>query len=71
MLASETELKKIARELADGESVWWITQGWVKYRTKVFDGLNQGLANGNFPRHTGGAIVLDGRGYLDKYMAEP
>jgi len=28
------------------------------------------MANENFPRHTGGAIVLDGIGYLDQYMAE-
>jgi hypothetical protein len=70
MLASETELKEIARELAGGEPVWWMTPRWVKYRTKVFDGWDQGRANENFPRHTGGAIVLDGIGYLDKYMAE-
>jgi hypothetical protein len=28
------------------------------------------MANENFPRHTGGAIVLDGIGYVAKYMAE-
>ena len=28
------------------------------------------MANENFPRHTGGAIVLDGIGYIDRYMAE-
>ncbi len=28
------------------------------------------LANENFPRHTGGSIVLDGIGYVEQYMAE-
>lgn len=70
MLASEAELDAIAKEIAGGEPVWWMTPGWVKYRTQVFDGWDQGRANENFPRHTGGAIVLDGIGYLDSYMAE-
>ena len=28
------------------------------------------MANENFRRHTGGAIVLDGLGYVEHYMAE-
>jgi len=28
------------------------------------------VANENFPRHTGGAIVLDGVGFMDRYMEE-
>jgi len=36
----------------------------------VFKGWDKGLANENFPRHTGGAIVLDALGYIDRYMAE-
>jgi hypothetical protein len=36
----------------------------------VFKGWDRGLANENFPRHSGGAIVLDGVGFLDRYMAE-
>ncbi len=70
MLASEQERNDIAREIAGGEPVWWMTPGWVKYRHKVFKGWDKGLANENFPRHTGGAIVLDGVGYMDTYMAE-
>lgn len=70
MLASTAELDIIAKEVAGEEPVWWMTPGWVKYRSKVFDGWDQGRANENFPRHTGGAIVLDGIGYLDTYMAE-
>lgn len=70
MLASETEREKIAQEMAGGEKVWWMTPGWIKFRHQVFKGWDQGLANENFPRHTGGAIVLDGLGYVERYMAE-
>ena len=70
MIASEEEREKIAREIAGGEKVWWMTPGWVKFRKQVFKGWDKGLANENFPRHTGGAIVLDSIGYLDKYMEE-
>lgn len=70
MLASSAELETIAQEMAGGEPVWWMTPGWVKYRAQVFDGWDQGRANENFPRHTGGAIVLDGIGFLDSFMAE-
>lgn len=70
MLAGEDERKQIAQELADSEPVWWMTPGWVKFRKDVFKGWDKGIANENFPRHTGGAIVLDGIGYLDTFMAE-
>ncbi len=70
MLASEEERDTIAQEMAGDEKVWWMTPGWIKFRHKVFKGWDKGLANENFPRHTGGAIVLDGIGYLDEYMAE-
>ena len=70
MLADETARDRIAQELADGEKVWWMTPGWLEYRYQVFEGWDQGIANENFPKHTGGAIVLDGIGYVDKFMAE-
>jgi hypothetical protein len=70
MLASEEELEKIAQEVADGEKVWWMTPGLIKFRHKIFKGWDHGLANENFPRHTGGAIVLGGIGYVDRYMTE-
>jgi len=70
MLASEEEREKIAEEVAGGEPVWWMTPGWIKYRKQVFKGWDKGLANENFPKHTGGAVVLDGIGYLEPYMAE-
>ena len=70
MLASEAERAAIAMELAGGEPVWWMTPGWVKFRHQVFKGWDQALANENFPRHGGGAVVLDGIGYMDTFMAE-
>jgi hypothetical protein len=70
MIASQEQREKIAQEVAGGEKVWWMTPGWIKFRHNVFKGWDKGLANENFPRHTGGAIVLDGIEYLEKYMAE-
>jgi len=70
MLASEAERQKIVQDMAGGEKVWWITPGWIKFRYHVFKGWDRGLANENFPRHTGGAIVLDAIGYVERYMAE-
>jgi len=68
MIADEAERERIAQELAGGEKVWWMVPGWIKFREYVFKGWDQGLANENFPRHTGGAVVLDGIGYVDRYM---
>jgi hypothetical protein len=70
VLAGEAERKKISEEVAGGEKVWWMTPGWVKFRHHVFKGWDKGLANENFPKHTGGAIVLDGIGFVESYMAE-
>ena len=70
MMAAEDERQRIAREVAGGEPVWWMTPGWIKFRKEVFKGWDKALANENFPRHTGGAIVLDGIGFLDRFMEE-
>jgi hypothetical protein len=70
MIVGEADREKIAHEMAGGEKVWWMTPGWIKFRHNVFKGWDKGLANENFPRHTGGAIVLDGIGYVDAYIAE-
>jgi len=68
MVADASELKRIAEELVGDEPVWWMTPGWVKFKSQVFKGWDKALANENFPRHTGGAIVLDGIGFMDQYM---
>ena len=66
MIASKTEREEIAK----GEDIWWMTPGWIKFRNQVFAGWDKAIANENFPRHTGGAVVLDGIGYFDRYMEE-
>ncbi|MDZ7666722.1 MAG: DUF1638 domain-containing protein [Desulfotignum sp.] len=68
MLASRDEMDTIVQEIAGGEPVWFMTPGWVKFRKLVFKGWDKGIANENFPRHTGGAVVLDGIGFMDDYM---
>jgi hypothetical protein len=68
MLASEAERTEISQAVAGDEPVWWMTPGWVKFRKEVFKGWDRGLANENFPKHTGGAVILDGIGYMDRYM---
>jgi len=70
MLAGEKEREEISQAIAGGGKVWWMTPGWIKFRHQVFKGWDKGLANENFPRHTGGAIVLDGIGYFEQYTAE-
>jgi hypothetical protein len=47
-----------------------MTPGWIKFRHHVFKGWDKGPANENFPPHTGGAVVLDGIGYMDACMTE-
>jgi len=64
MLASEEERENISR----GRDVYWLTPGWMKYRHNVFQGWDKGLANENFPKHDGGAIMLDAIGYYDEIM---
>lgn len=69
MIASQEERDRIAKEMAGDEPVWWMTPGWVKFKKEVFKGWDKAMANENFPKHTGGAIVLDGVGYMDDFMA--
>lgn len=64
MLASVEQREKIS----EGKDVYWLTPGWMKYRYYVYQGWDKGLANENFPKHTGGAIMLDAVGYYDRVM---
>ena len=66
MLASKSEREQISK----GKDIWWLSPGWVLYRDYVFQDWDKGKANENFPRHTGGAILLDGTGFWDKYSQE-
>jgi hypothetical protein len=66
MLMSEEERER----LSEGKDVYWLTPGWMKYRHKVFQGWDKGLANENFPKHSGGAIMLDSVGFFDEVMRD-
>jgi hypothetical protein len=68
MLASKEEREKIGKD----KDIYWLTPGWMEYRHYVYQDWDKGLANENFPKHTGGAIMLDAIGYYDKVMeSEP
>ncbi len=60
--------KKEREEIANGEKVWWMTPGWILYRHDVFKDWDKGLANENFPKHTGGAILLDAIDFFNPYI---
>jgi hypothetical protein len=60
--------KKDREEIANGEKVWWMTPGWILYRHDVFKDWDKGLANENFPKHTGGAILLDAIDFFNPYI---
>ena len=64
MLASEEERERISQ----GRDVYWLTPGWMEYRHYVYQRWDKGLANENFPKHTGGAIMLDAIGYYDEIV---
>lgn len=64
MLASAEERERIGQ----GRDIYWLTPGWMKYRHYVYQGWDKGLANENFPKHTGGAIMLDAVAYYDEVM---
>ena len=66
MLASESQRGQIS----GGQKVWWLTPGWIIYRHYVFQDWDKGKTNENFPQHTGGAVLLDGIGFWEKYSQE-
>jgi len=66
MLASAAEKEKIS----EGRDIYWLTPGWMKYRHYVYQGWDKGLANENFPKHSGGAVMLDAIGYYENVMQE-
>jgi len=64
MLASNKE----GQQIAQGRDIYWMTPGWMKYRHYVYQDWDKGLANENFPKHSGGAVILDSVGYYDEVM---
>ena len=66
MLASESQREQIS----GGQKILWLTPGWIVYRDYVFQDWDKGKANENFPQHTGGAVLLDGISFWEKYSEE-
>ena len=66
MLASIEEREKIAQ----GKDIYWLTSGWMKFWHHVYQGWDKGLANENFPKHSGGAVMLDAVGYFNQVMTD-
>jgi len=66
MLANESQREQIS----EGKKIWWLTPGWIVYRDHVFQDWDKGKANENFPQHTGGAVLLDGIGFWERYSKE-
>jgi hypothetical protein len=66
MLANKSQREQIS----EGKKIWWLTPGWVIYRNYVFQDWDKGKANENFPQHEGGAILLDGIGFWERYSEE-
>ena len=64
MLVSE----QVRGQVSQGRDIYWLTPGWMRYRHYVYQGWDKGLANENFPRHTGGAIMIDAVGYYDEVV---
>jgi len=50
MLADQKQRDQISK----GKKLWWLTPGWIIYRSHVFQDWDKGKANENFPQHTGG-----------------
>lgn len=67
MIASETEREQIAQEVAGGEKSGGCHQVGSSFGI-MCNGWDEGFANDNYPPHPGGAIVLDGIGYTERYM---
>ncbi len=67
MLASKKQREEIASNLAGTSKVCWLTPGWILFKQFVFQDWDKAKANENFPKHTGGAILLDAIGFWDSY----
>ncbi len=63
MLASTDQREKIS----NGEKVYWLTAGWLKYWKRIFKDWAIGKANETFPQNDK-AILLDAVGIYDEYV---
>lgn len=52
-------------KISNGEKIYWLTTGWVKYWKQIFKDWDIGLTNETFPKNDK-AIVLDALNYFDE-----
>ena len=65
MLADASERERIA----GGHEVYWLTPAWLMNWDFIFKDWDAAMANETFPRHQR-AVVLDGVGFFDAFLAE-
>lgn len=65
MLADSAERERIA----DRQSVYWLTPGWLRYRRQIFRDWDSAKANETFPQNDR-AVLLDGIGFFERYARE-
>ena len=53
--------------IENGDSVYWLSPGWLKYWKVIFKEWDIGLANETFPKNDK-AVLLDALGFFDSYM---
>jgi hypothetical protein len=65
MLAGAQEREQIT----EGQKIYWLTPGWVKYRRHIFRDWDTGKANETFPQNDR-AVLLDGVGFFEQWSQE-
>ncbi|MFO8007064.1 MAG: DUF1638 domain-containing protein [Candidatus Brocadiia bacterium] len=56
-------------QIADGDSIYLLTPGWVRYWRHIFRDWDAGKANETFPQNDR-VVVLDGLGFFQRRAAE-
>jgi hypothetical protein len=62
MLADAEERERISQ----GQKIYWLSPGWLKYWKRIFKEWDIGLANETFPQNDK-AILLDALNFFDEY----
>lgn len=55
--------------IAGGQSVYWLTPGWLRHWRYIFRDWDRGKANETFPQNDK-AVLLDGIGFFDHFTQE-
>lgn len=65
MLADIEQREKIS----EGEKIYWLSPGWLKFWKQIFKNWDIGLANETFPQNDK-AIILDSLGIFSEYSEQ-